>query len=145
MKEFIKRNLESGKPLRKFVDFFHFLYLSFANHIVSKIPFYFLRTFIYRYFYFMKIGNCSHIQMGLRVYAPWKIKIGNNCAIGNDCFLDGRRGILIGNNVDIASNVKILTLLAISTLFPIIMPLRPSRKQSFPIAQLFPILIFQGA
>ena len=110
MKEFVKKNLASGKLLRKIVDFFHFMYLAFANHIVSNVPFYFIRTFIYRYGYFMKIGKNSHIQMGLRVYAPWKIKIGNNCAIGNDCFLDGRRGIIIGNNVDIASNVKILTL-----------------------------------
>ncbi|HNK91179.1 MAG TPA: acyltransferase [Chitinophagales bacterium] len=110
MKEFIKQNLESGKILRKFVDFFHFLYLSFANHIVSKIPFYFIRTFIYKYFYLMKIGKNSHIQMGLRVYAPWKIKIGSNCSIGNNCFLDGRRSIEIGNNVDLASYVQILTL-----------------------------------
>ncbi|MCB0512352.1 MAG: acyltransferase [Bacteroidetes bacterium] len=110
MKALIKRNLESGKAFRKFVDFFHFMYLAFANHIVSKIPFYYLRTLIYKYLYFMKIGKQTHIQMGLRVYAPWKIRIGNNCSVGNNCFLDGRRGIEIGNNVDLASYVQILTL-----------------------------------
>lgn len=110
MKAFIKQNLESGKPLRKIVDFFHFLYLAFANHIVSKIPFYFLRKWIYKYIYFLKIGKHSNIQMGLRIYAPWKVKIGDNCTIGNNCLLDGRRGIIIGNNVDLASYVHILTL-----------------------------------
>ncbi|MBX7227647.1 MAG: hypothetical protein K1X55_16555 [Chitinophagales bacterium] len=110
MKAFLKENLESGKPLRKFVDFFHFLYLSFANHMVSKIPSYFIRKMIYKYLYFMKIGKNTHIQMGVRIYAPWKITIGDNCSIGNGSFLDGRRKIIIGNNVDLASYVKILTL-----------------------------------
>ncbi len=48
--------------------------------------------------------------MRVRMYSPHKIKIGNNCSIGNNSLLDGRRGIEIRNNVDIAGYVKILTL-----------------------------------
>lgn len=102
--------MRNGTFSRKVINFFHFFYLSFANHIVSKIPSYTLRKIFYKYLYFMKIGRKSHIQMGVRVYAPWKIKIGDNCSIGHDSLLDGRRGITIGNNVDIAGYVQIFTL-----------------------------------
>ncbi len=102
--------LQSGTPSRKLVDYVHFFYLAFANHIVSRIPSYFIRKMFYRYVYGMKIGKHTHLQMGIRVYAPWKIKIGSHCSIGHDCLLDGRRGISIGNNVDLAGHVKILTL-----------------------------------
>jgi len=102
--------LKTGGFKGKIINYFHFFYLSFANHIVSKIPSYFLRKMIYKYLYGMKIGKSSHIQMGLRVYSPWNITIGNNCSIGHDTLLDGRRGINIGNNVDLAGHIKVMTL-----------------------------------
>lgn len=106
----IKSLTKSGSLSRKIIDYMHFFYLSFLNHIVSKIPSYTLRKLFYKYCYGMKIGKNTHLQMGLRVYAPWKIKIGSNCSIGHDSLLDGRRGITIGNNVDLAGQVRILTL-----------------------------------
>lgn len=102
--------LKKGSFAREVVDYFHFLYLALANHIFNRIPSYWLRKQIYRHLYRMKIGKQSHIQMGVRVYAPWRIKIGNNCAIGYRSLLDGRRGITIGNNVDLAGEIKIMTL-----------------------------------
>ncbi|TNE71118.1 acyltransferase [bacterium] len=100
----------SGTFLRRVVDFFHFFYLSLLNHVFNRIPIYWIRKLIYKYMYFMKIGDKSNVQMGVRVYAPWKIRIGNNCSIGHDCLLDGRRGIEIGDNVDLAGYVRIFTL-----------------------------------
>ncbi|MBS1563663.1 MAG: acyltransferase [Bacteroidetes bacterium] len=102
--------LTYGTPARRLVDYFHFMYLGLANHIFNKIPSYFIRKMIYRYLYRMKIGRHSNIQMNVRVYAPWKISIGDNCSIGHDSLLDGRRGIRIGNNVDLAGYVRIFTL-----------------------------------
>jgi len=102
--------LTYGTPARRLVDYFHFMYLGLANHIFNKIPSYFIRKMIYRYLYRMKIGRHTNIQMGVRVYAPWKIAIGNNCSIGHNSLLDGRRGIHIGNNVDLAGYVRIFTL-----------------------------------
>ncbi len=99
-----------GTPARRVIDYFHFLYLGMANHFFNKIPSYFIRKMILRHLYRMKIGRHSNIQMGVRVYAPWKITIGNNCSIGHDSLLDGRRGIRIGNNVDLAGYVRIFTL-----------------------------------
>ena len=90
----IKKLLGHGTKFRRFVDFFHFMYLAFANHIVSKIPSYFIRKIIYKYLNFMKIGKKTNLQMGIRIYAPWYIKIGDNCSIGHDVILDGRRKII---------------------------------------------------
>jgi len=103
-------SLKKGTWQRELVDYFHFLYLGLANHLFNKIPSYFIRKLIYKYLYRMKIGKQSHIQMGVRVYAPWRIRIGNNCSIGYNSLLDGRRGIIIGNNVDLAGEIKIMTL-----------------------------------
>lgn len=102
--------LTYGTPARRFVDYFHFMYLGLANHLFNKIPSYFIRKMIYRHLYRMKIGRHTNIQMGVRVYAPWKIAIGDNCSIGHNSLLDGRRGIRIGNNVDLAGYVRIFTL-----------------------------------
>lgn len=99
------------KLLKKtIISYFHFLYLSIYNKFFTHFPSYFLRKFILKYFYKMRIGRYSNVQMGVRVYSPWKIKIGNNCSIGYNSLLDGRRSILIGNNVDLAGEIKIMTL-----------------------------------
>lgn len=58
----------------------------------------------------MKIGKCSSIHWGAKFFDPWNIIVGNNTVIGNDILLDGRRGIRIGNNVNIAAEVAIFTL-----------------------------------
>lgn len=43
------------------------------------------------------------------VMIPWKIKIGNNTIINEGCYLDGRGGLIIGNNVNIALNSMLIT------------------------------------
>nr|WP_277350429.1 acyltransferase [Rhodococcus sp. BL-253-APC-6A1W] len=43
-------------------------------------------------------------------FHPPGVDIGNNSIIGNDCFLDGRRGLKIGDNVNIGGHVHIFTL-----------------------------------
>ncbi len=55
----------------------------------------------------MKIGLGSHVHMWARFYDPKNIEIGSDTHIGDNCFLDGRNAILIGNHVDIASQVLI--------------------------------------
>ena len=42
--------------------------------------------------------------------SPEGIHIGHNTIISNDAFLDGRRGIYIGNNVNIGAEVRIYTI-----------------------------------
>lgn len=84
-------------------------YLSIFNHIICKVPSFSLRHFVYRNFGRMYIGSQTYIQMGLHLYKPWNITIGSNVAINQNVTLDGRGELVIGNNVNISGDVKILT------------------------------------
>jgi maltose O-acetyltransferase len=57
----------------------------------------------------VKIGEGSSVHMGLRLYTRGKINIGSHTVIDRDCVLDGRGQISIGNNVDLAPEVMVLT------------------------------------
>lgn len=46
----------------------------------------------------------------VRFFAPEGITIGDDCNIGNNAFLDGRRGISVGNRVATGAEVMIYTL-----------------------------------
>lgn len=55
----------------------------------------------------MKIGKDSRIHIGARFFEPWNIVIGKDTIIGDNVFLDGRDRLVIGDHVDIASQVLI--------------------------------------
>lgn len=86
-----------------------YLYLGIWNHLFNKIPSYFIRYKIAKYFYRLKIGD-STIGFNVKFFSPWSITIGDNCNIQMDTFLDGRGGLIIGNNVDLTPGVKVLTM-----------------------------------
>jgi maltose O-acetyltransferase len=78
----------------------------FILHIVGCIPIHTVRKF----FYFLtgiKIGSGSTIHTGTRFYQPKNISIGDDTIIGEDAVLDGRDKIIIGNHVDVASQVMV--------------------------------------
>jgi acetyltransferase-like isoleucine patch superfamily enzyme len=78
----------------------------FKLHCVGSIPSHHFRRFFYRIFG-MKIGRGSAIHMGLKLYNPFNIEIGEDSIVGEDSVLDGRDRLTIGNHVDIASEVMI--------------------------------------
>jgi acetyltransferase-like isoleucine patch superfamily enzyme len=82
---------------------------------VGYIPFHHLRRFFYRLFG-MYIGKGSSIHMMARIYDPRYIVVGKDTVIGERASLDGRKqrkdsrgGLVIGDHVDIASEVMIWT------------------------------------
>lgn len=75
-------------------------------HFVGYVPSHHFRRFFYRLFG-MKIGNGSTIHMFARFYDPRNIEIGEDSIIGEGAVLDGRDKLLVGNHVDIASEVMI--------------------------------------
>ena len=75
-------------------------------HYVGCVPSHHFRRLFYRVFG-MKIGRGSTIHMGLRLYNPFNIEIGDDSIVGEDTVLDGRGKLMIGNHVDIASEVMI--------------------------------------
>jgi len=78
----------------------------FLLHLVGSLPSHHLRRFFYR-LAGVKIGKGSTIHMGARFYDPRNISIGEDSIIGEGVVLDGRDKLIIGNHVDIASEVMI--------------------------------------
>lgn len=80
--------------------------INFVLHIVGNIPSHHIRRFFYR-MAGMQIGKGSSIHMGLRVYDPSQVVIGKDSIVGEFTVLDGRAELIIGDHVDIASEVMV--------------------------------------
>lgn len=78
----------------------------FIVRVAGLIPCHLIRKLIYKAAG-VKIGRGSHIHMGAQFFYPASIKIGSGTIIGQGIFLDGRDKLVIGDNVDIASEVMI--------------------------------------
>jgi acetyltransferase-like isoleucine patch superfamily enzyme len=103
--------LSQNKPwIRRFGMPFYMAYISIANHGINHLPFFFMRYFFYHFLYGMKIGKRTFIGRDYIVLRPDLIKIGEDTRVHWGCFLDGRRGITIGDHSQISFYVKIFTL-----------------------------------
>jgi len=80
--------------------------ICFKLGVIGHIPSHIFRRFFYRLFG-IKIGKGSTIHMNAVFYYPPNIKIGDDSIIGEKVVLDGRNKLIIGNHVDIASEVMI--------------------------------------
>jgi maltose O-acetyltransferase len=88
----------------------YWIILFFAN-LTGYIRIHSIRHFAYIYLFGIKMNySSSIIYGGCRFFCPWGIYMGTNSIIGDHAFLDGRRGIYIGNNVNISGEVSIYTL-----------------------------------
>lgn len=81
-------------------------FIVFMLHCIGHIPSHHIRRFSYR-LAGIKIGSGSTIHTGARFYNPGNIKIGQDSILGEGIVLDGREQIIIGDHVDIASEVMI--------------------------------------
>lgn len=118
VKAFFKQNQEKEgnrlvsyffKTLWKVAQSANGLLLLFAT-MTGYVPWHAYRLFIYRNILRIKIGKQTSIHWRTRFFQPMGIKIGNNCVIQSDVFLDGREGLSIGNDVVIGPEVMIFTL-----------------------------------
>jgi acetyltransferase-like isoleucine patch superfamily enzyme len=82
----------------------------FFINLTGSVPSHHFRRFVYRYLYHVKVGRGSIIHWRTRFFGPEGIQIGEYCNLGNDIFLDGRRGLTIGNRVATGADVMIYTL-----------------------------------
>lgn len=78
------------------------------NLLINKIPCWTIRKLFYKLFG-LKIGKNSRIGIGTIVVSPKHISIGENSVINEYVHLDGRGGLIIGDNVSISTYVKIIT------------------------------------
>ena len=87
-----------------------------TNHVIARVPVYAVRHAWYRTVLGMRIGAGSALLMDLCLYIRGRarpgesgIVIGRRTVINQQCCLDGRGGLTIGDNVDISAGVWILT------------------------------------
>jgi len=110
MKDKIGKELTTQEITTKSLNRLKWIFLDFwlyvLNRVAYEIPIHFVRRFAFR-ISGMKMGKDSFIHMWTRVYNPAGIKIGEGTIVGDHVFLDGRAPLIIGNHVDIASQVLI--------------------------------------
>ncbi len=80
--------------------------LMFIHFVSDHIPSHFLRQFLFT-MTGVRIGKGSTVHMGVRFFMPKGITVGEDTIIGYRTFLDGRKPLVIGNHVDVASEVLI--------------------------------------
>lgn len=103
------RPLTFGQALGKIMNRLYNYFIDFelmTLRWVGHIPFHLIRLFFYR-LSGMRIGRSTKIHMWANFFQPKNIEIGEGSVIGNNAFLDGRAPLIIGNHVDIASEVLI--------------------------------------
>ena len=104
--ECITTNIKN-KAYRVVVFFDDLTFLFFK--LVGYIPSHFIRMCFYKYVFHMDIGKKAVIYYGLEARYPWNISIGEGTIIGDHAILDGRKGIVIGDNVNISTGVWMWT------------------------------------
>lgn len=108
-KDKMGRELGLAQALKKGVNRFYNYILDFELLIIritGLIPCSITRKLIYKAAG-VKIGRGSNIHMGAQFFYPTNIKIGKGTIVGQNAFLDGRDKLIIGDYVDIASEVMI--------------------------------------
>jgi maltose O-acetyltransferase len=86
------------------------LRIAIANYVIAAFPSYGVRHTYYRHICGMQLGKHARIMKDVFVLAPQRIEIGDNSVINNGCRLDGRAGLCIDNNVNVAFDVHIYTM-----------------------------------
>jgi acetyltransferase-like isoleucine patch superfamily enzyme len=93
---------------KRAIDFVGYFYLALWNHLFGRVPLYWFRHVVVRRFYGLEMGR-SNLHRAVTLLSPWLIRVGDHVNIQMECFLDGRGGLTIGNNVDLTPGVRILT------------------------------------
>ena len=106
--ERLDRYRSQSATLRRIIDFVGNGYLSLWNHVFAFLPGYALRLLIARHMYGMRVGK-ANLHRGVFLLSPWLIEVGDNVNVQMGCFLDGRGGLTIGNNVDLLPGARLLT------------------------------------
>ncbi len=78
-----------------------------CNHVINRFPLFPVRMAAYRAVG-VQIGAESSILMSTEMHHCEEITIGCNTTINQHCFLDGRGGLKIGDNVNISSHVLLV-------------------------------------
>jgi maltose O-acetyltransferase len=82
----------------------------FLAEAIGSIPSHTMRCLLYRHLLGISIGAATSVHRGCRFYRPVGVRIGAHSIINRDVVLDGRMGLVVGDNVSISEGVAIFTL-----------------------------------
>lgn len=101
----IKNNHYNPSPVRLFVSGF----MRYSILKIGYLPSHKIRIFLYKSIFQCSISKDVIMHYGSEIRAPEKLNIGKGSIIGDKCILDARNGLIIGESVNISSNVSIYT------------------------------------
>ena len=81
----------------------------YAAFLVGRVPNLRFRHAVYRRLG-MRIAPGAVVHWRAVFFAPEGVVVGTRSIIGNDCFLDGRKGLTIGTDVNVGGHVHIFTM-----------------------------------
>src|SRR4051812_7427224 len=84
-------------------------FFSFLLGLVGTVPSHRVRRFIYRRLFHLQAAKDVAFYGGIEVRSPRRIRIGRGTSIGHRVTLDGRGGLVIGECVNVSSEVLIWT------------------------------------
>jgi acetyltransferase-like isoleucine patch superfamily enzyme len=84
--------------------------VDFVAEVAGRLPSHKLRLLILRRMLKVSIGRRTSVHRGCRFYRPTGVQIGSHTVINRDILLDGRMGLIIGENVSISEGTAIFTL-----------------------------------
>jgi acetyltransferase-like isoleucine patch superfamily enzyme len=85
-------------------------FIAFLLKLLSHFPSHHFRNFVLKYFFRFGLEKGAVLYSGFLIRSASNIIIGSGTVVGYNCELDGRRGLRIGRNVNIISDVKFYTL-----------------------------------
>jgi len=85
------------------------LRLYFCNQIISHIPSHWIRSWYYKSIMKFDFAPFVSLLMGVKIDTKGQLSIGTYSTVNQNCRLDNRGGIKIGNHVSISAETIILT------------------------------------
>lgn len=94
-----------GVP-KRYLSGLIFLFLKVLSHVPSQD----FRKLVLKKVFRANLHSKCAIYGGVEIRSPWKIELAEGATIGHDSILDARRGIRIGANANLSSQVMLWSL-----------------------------------
>lgn len=96
--------------IRRLIGNLFLSYYRYSQFQTAKFPSHHVRLWLYRHIYCAKIEPEVVVYFGTELRGSWNLTIGKGSIVGDNCILDARQGgIILGENVNISSNVSFYT------------------------------------
>lgn len=105
----VSPNISFGQKIKNQIFIFFIGYERYLVHRIKMFPSHAVRNWVYRNIYLVDKHKTSVIYFGCEIRSGVNLHIGKGSIIGDNCILDARQGIYIGENVNLSSEVHLWT------------------------------------